>query len=667
MAWKETLQILQGLAAGDAFGRAFSSPEGEVWLQRRELPPGPWKWSDDTQLALSVVEELNDREWIDQDYLVRRMARAYINDPARGYGIGTRHILGRVAHGEYFRPVLRSRHPDGSYGGSAASRAAVVGAFFAGNTARLMREARLAAGVTHVHPEAAAGAQAVAAAVAEAVAVAVDAAHPAGSEFLSKIVASLPESEVRSRIERMTVVPPLDMDQAVDVLNVLSDQTVLSCVPYALWCAAHHLGDFEEALWWTVSGGGRRDTNCAIAGAVVAGTVPELPEEWRRRCEPLPPVPLPSFQDSAPTVHPVPSRAQVSVSIDSLTGLPNLIGLLKWSEHIAQAGEVSIAFSLVAIHLVALWEINRTQGRAAGDDLIQSFARDLQQKTGGPVYRVGGNKFIIVIKYSDPLQAKEYVINLMNRLNPALKRPCQTAIIHFVGAEEVTPGKVLACLDAALKDRHYIQEDGIPRVFQAMDIRSKEDDYPWMTSDMADQILKIGRLADEAVRLSETDSVSQLPNMRAALNALDFAIDQARWSQEPLAVLMIDGDNLRQFNQVGYAAGDEAIRLMGITLRATLRAADFLARWRTGDEFLILLPNTEREGAVQLAERLCKAIETASTGWLFRTSVSIGVAIYPDHGKTMQDLLDSAEMVLEEAKRRGKNRVVVAGANRTCY
>src|SRR5512142_1985305 len=116
MALHETLRTLQGLAVGDAFGLAFSSPEGEQWLQCRELPPAPWKWSDDTQLALSVVEELNDREWIDQDYLVRRMARVYINDPCRGYGIGTGHILRRVAHGEYFRPVLRSRHPEGSYG-----------------------------------------------------------------------------------------------------------------------------------------------------------------------------------------------------------------------------------------------------------------------------------------------------------------------------------------------------------------------------------------------------------------------------------------------------------------------------------------------------------------------------------------------------------------------
>jgi diguanylate cyclase (GGDEF)-like protein len=128
---------------------------------------------------------------------------------------------------------------------------------------------------------------------------------------------------------------------------------------------------------------------------------------------------------------------------------------------------------------------------------------------------------------------------------------------------------------------------------------------------------------------------------------------------EPLSVLLVDGDNLRQYNQISYEAGDEAILLLGVTLQLQLRQSDFLARWRTGDEFLILLPNTGLERALHIGQRLCAAVERASRAWLLPSTVSVGAAAFPEHGQSVQELLHVAERGLEMAKDQGKNRAAV--------
>ena len=79
-----------------------------------------------------------------------------------------------------------------------------------------------------------------------------------------------------------------------------------------------------------------------------------------------------------------------------------------------------------------------------------------------------------------------------------------------------------------------------------------------------------------------------------------------------------------------------------------------------GDEFIVILPSTTVEQAAIVGERLRAAVELASQGWLFPTSVSIGIAYYPKHGHTANQLVESAEKALSLAKMSGKNRVIVA-------
>jgi len=97
-----------------------------------------------------------------------------------------------------------------------------------------------------------------------------------------------------------------------------------------------------------------------------------------------------------------------------------------------------------------------------------------------------------------------------------------------------------------------------------------------------------------------------------------------------------------------------------LTLKAEIRPSDFVARWRAGDEFFVLLPDTSVRQAVAIGERLCKAVQEVSREWLFPITISAGVASYPEHGKTASGLLHQAEIALDRAKKMGKNQVVAA-------
>jgi ADP-ribosylglycohydrolase len=277
---------LDGLSVGDAFGQSFFGPADviERRLDAKELRPAPWHWTDDTAMALSVVEVLRAHARIDRDALADAFARRYRAEPDRGYG-GTAHgILQAIGRGEPWASAAgRVFDGQGSMGNGAAMRAAPIGAFFGADLDAVVENARLSAEPTHAHPDGHAGAIAVAVAAALAPSV-------AGDELLARVVERTPAGATRDGIEKAIALPfSYDVRTAVAALGngslVISSDTV----PFALWCAARHLHDFETALWTTVSGLGDRDTTCAIVGGIVAMAVgvEGIPETWRASREAL--------------------------------------------------------------------------------------------------------------------------------------------------------------------------------------------------------------------------------------------------------------------------------------------------------------------------------------------------------------------------------------------
>ncbi|MFF8097068.1 ADP-ribosylglycohydrolase family protein [Streptomyces sp. NPDC016675] len=280
------LSSLRGLSVGDALGSQFFVPENYPLLKRRELPPGTWQWTDDTEMACSVVSVLASHGRADQDALA--LSFAHHHDFDRGYGPAVNRLLRLVREGGDWRELAAALfNGQGSWGNGAAMRIAPLGAWYADDPEQATHQAEISAYPTHQHREAVVGAMAVAAAAALA---ADPGGPPTPHALLDGVIALVPKSAVGAGLRRARDM--LDYGDAATVAAVLGcgrRTTAHDTVPFALWSAARALGDYERAFWTTAQVGGDVDTTCAIVGGVVAAEKAGAPPvEWTARVEALP-------------------------------------------------------------------------------------------------------------------------------------------------------------------------------------------------------------------------------------------------------------------------------------------------------------------------------------------------------------------------------------------
>ena len=163
--------------------------------------------------------------------------------------------------------------------------------------------------------------------------------------------------------------------------------------------------------------------------------------------------------------------------------------------------------------------------------------------------------------------------------------------------------------------------------------------------------------------LSYTDEMTGLHNYRFFIMRLKEEIARAKRNDSPLALLILDVDFFKNYNDaLGHPAGDEILRQLSDILKAIVRDNDIVARYG-GEEFAMILPSTDKKGAGILANRLRKKIEKYKfphqeiqpNGTL---TISIGIALYPENAIDRDDVVVAADRALYYAKERGRNRVV---------
>lgn len=285
---------LTGLAIGDGVGEMmFSRPDKAFdMISNDELPAGPWWHTDDTEMALSIVETLRLLGTIHQDSLAKQFAYRFEREPDRGYGSGARMQLRAMLEGTPWRVTSRDAFGGmGSLGNGSAMRVAPVGAWFADDLDRVTKEARASAIVTHMHSEGVAGAVAVAVAAAMAWRLRAQNSEVAAEEFLNEVHNRTPDGETRRGIAHAFNIRKMgSVQSAARMLGNGSGVTCPDTVPFTLWCAANHLHDYRKAIAATASVGGDSDTNCAIVGGIVALSTgwSGLPPDWLNNIEPLP-------------------------------------------------------------------------------------------------------------------------------------------------------------------------------------------------------------------------------------------------------------------------------------------------------------------------------------------------------------------------------------------
>jgi diguanylate cyclase (GGDEF)-like protein len=160
-----------------------------------------------------------------------------------------------------------------------------------------------------------------------------------------------------------------------------------------------------------------------------------------------------------------------------------------------------------------------------------------------------------------------------------------------------------------------------------------------------------------------TDSLTGLPNRRAIQDTLKRMIAHSARSRSPMAAIMLDLDHFKQINDTfGHEEGDAVLASVGDVLSSTVRTSDFVGR-SGGEEFVALLPDTDAEGALELAEKLRAAIAGVKLTRVDRAiNASFGVAVHPDVAGDAETLMRLADRALYAAKGGGRNRVELAAA-----
>ena len=381
--------------------------------------------------------------------------------------------------------------------------------------------------------------------------------------------------------------------------------------------------------------------------------------------------------------------------IDPLTGCKNFLGFLETCLNLSLSDssgidltmetiEASVATAsqysaILFVEMNNLGVLNESKGRAYGDSVLHWMGILLSEESNNTVYRLGGDEFAVWLKMETREKYAEFIECILERMDRESKLlgfpgfPADIALILCDQSPTTLDTLLMQMGEAMVRVKN--SEESHAMIFSASDFKvsgqiprgwkstgdsNVSHTVRWLSYKSIFQVLEMGRSLDKIQQDAYTDAISSLPNMKAALLNMEQALQSAITNRKLFSILMIDGDNIRAYNRINYAAGDEMIRDMSAVFRNNLRPNDFVARWRSGDEFIVILPDTAGEAAKTIGERFRLAVKEASQTWKFPVTISIGVASYPTHGEDMRSLIDKVESANKRAKDQGKDQVVLA-------
>jgi len=243
--------------------------------------------------------------------------------------------------------------------------------------------------------------------------------------------------------------------------------------------------------------------------------------------------------------------------------------------------------------------------------------------------------------------------------------------ILFVNDTENTPFSInpitlkegirsLVCIPLKVQSRIvgilYL-DDFVPREFDREKLKLLD-----VLASFAAMAIDNAQLHTRTRLMAITDALTGLYNHRYFQQMFGRELSRAKRYHKPLSLIMMDVDDFKKFNDTyGHPHGDKVLGAMGDILAEALRSTDFAFRYG-GEEFIVLLPETDFPSALQVAERLRELVEHKSAGELqgiapHGVTASVGVASFPRDGETRDELLKSVDGLLYRAKECGKNRV----------
>lgn len=330
----------------------------------------------------------------------------------------------------------------------------------------------------------------------------------------------------------------------------------------------------------------------------------------------------------------------MSVEEDPLTGLPNLMALLA-DLPLSPAGPGMA----IAIDIVGLGTINDRDGREAGDQAIINLAKSMRQAASQissdsvKLYRIGGDEFCAIMM-GEREDTCRLVISMCGDSNtPAFRY----SLIEF-SAETGSSRDAFFEIWGALEEGMQLQRSQRP------------DPMRHLASRLVEQMKETVDHLKASRRMAYTDDVSGLPNHRAARFLIGEHLTTVK--DPVLSLLFVDGDDLKRYNEsLGYEAGNDMIRKLGAVLSGATRPGELVARWLSGDEFMVVLPGYSRNDALEKAAAICASVKAESVYWPLPITISVGVATCPDDAQDLSGLVSKAEEANAKAKSNGKDGV----------
>lgn len=214
-------------------------------------------------------------------------------------------------------------------------------------------------------------------------------------------------------------------------------------------------------------------------------------------------------------------------------------------------------------------------------------------------------------------------------------------------------GKILGIL--------YV-DDFKPRAFTGKEISLLQ-----LISTIAATTIEKAKIFEKTRMMAITDELTGLFNHRHFLNQLSTELSRTKRYSRPLTLVMIDIDHFKHYNDTyGHLQGNEILRTLGEIMRKNIRDTDIPARYG-GEEFSIIMPETTRQRAKSIAERLRKAISAHrfrdSGRKLGSVTVSLGIASYPENASSIHNLIEEADQALYKAKELGRNRICLSNSS----
>jgi len=192
------------------------------------------------------------------------------------------------------------------------------------------------------------------------------------------------------------------------------------------------------------------------------------------------------------------------------------------------------------------------------------------------------------------------------------------------------------------------------------ELASAEMDFLGLFAKQIEMSITIADLFQAVREQAVTDALTGLYNRRYFEESLEKEVQRAKRQQQPFSIIGIDLDFLKKINDTyGHAYGDLAIKTIADVLKANARSVDVPARIG-GEEFNVLLPGINSEGAMVAAERIRKSIEDVEIDTIGHITGSLGVATYFEHTDNVEELLELTDQAMYSSKRNGRNRVTLA-------